>query len=243
MAFQFLGYVPPPRPNVGPEGTEQDNPLFFSASTLTLGSGPDEGFIFDNEKWRHPVRLPAFAIDANPVTEQRFATFIDAGGYHNPSLWSVAGWAWRTSNEITHPLYWQQKNGNWQVRRFECWTPLRHASAMLHVSYFEAEAFAQWAQRQLPSASQWLAASASPAFRWGMAWEWLRDPFVPYPDFQTDPYRDYSQPWFHSHQELRGAGPVTDRQLRRPGLRNFYLPHRRDPFTGFRTARQTDAAT
>jgi EgtB-related family protein len=106
---------------------------------------------------------------------------------------------------------------------------------MLHVNRFEAEAFAAWRGRQLPTAAQWLRATAHPAFRWGMAWEWLRDPFAPYPGFAPDPYHDYSEPWFHTHGELRGGGPVTDASLKRPGFRNFYLPERRDPFAGFRT--------
>lgn len=68
-----------------------------------------------------------------------------------------------------------------------------------------------------------------------MGWDWLRDPFAPYPGFSPDPYQEYSRPWFHTHAELRGGGPVTDPALKRPGFRNFYLPHRRDPFAGFRT--------
>ena len=78
-------------------------------------------------------------------------------------------------------------------------------------------------------------ATGQPEFRWGTGWEWLRDPFAPYPGFAADPYRDYSQPWFHTHGELRGGGPFTDPQLKRRGFRNFYLPQRRDPFAGFRT--------
>ena len=107
---------------------------------------------------------------------------------------------------------------------------------MQHVNRYEAEACAAWQDRCLPTAGQWLRATEISKFRWGKVWEWLRDPFVPYPGFSPDPYRDYSQPWFHTHWELRGGGPVTDPHLRRPGFRNFYLPHRRDPFVGFRTA-------
>jgi EgtB-related family protein len=107
---------------------------------------------------------------------------------------------------------------------------------VLHVNRFEAEACATWMGRRLPTSAQWVRATARPDFRWGMAWEWLRDPFAPYPGFAPDPYQDYSQPWFYTHGELRGGGPVTDPALKRPGFRNFYLPERRDPFVGFRTA-------
>ena len=106
---------------------------------------------------------------------------------------------------------------------------------MLHVNRHEAEACAAWTGRRLPAAEQWLRATQRPEFRRGMAWEWLRDAFAPYPGFSPDPYRDYAQPWFHTHGELRGGGPVTDPSLKRPGFRNFYLPERRDPFAGFRT--------
>jgi EgtB-related family protein len=114
--------------------------------------------------------------------------------------------------------------------------PLDPDAPMLHLNRFEAEACAAWLGRRLPTAAQWLRATEMPEFLWGKVWEWLRDPFAPYPGFSPDPYQDYSQPWFHTHGELRGGGPLTDPHLMRPGFRNFYLPHRRDPFAGFRTA-------
>jgi EgtB-related family protein len=135
-----------------------------------------------------------------------------------------------------HPVYWRQENGGWQVRRFDRWLPISAEAPVLHVNRYEAEACAAWQGRCLPTAGQWLRAAGQPEFRWRMAWDWLRDPFAPYPGFAADPYHDYSEPWFHTHGELRGGGPVTNAPLKRPGFRNFYLPHRRDPFAGFRTA-------
>ena len=234
MAFQNLGYAPP-----GPVELAAALPaqrLRFSGGEIELGSGPDAGFVFDNEKWRHAVPVAAFDIDASPVSETGFAAFVDAGGYQLRSLWSEAGWAWRTTRDASHPIYWRREDGTWRVRRFDRWLPPRPDAPVLHVNRFEAEAFAAWQGRSLPSAGQWLRATGQPEFSWGMAWEWLRDPFAPYPGFAPDPYRDYSQPWFHTHGELRGGGPVTDPSLKRSGFRNFYLPDRRDPFAGFRTA-------
>ena len=233
MAFQYLGYAPPSRPDGGVGLSGQR--LNFSAGTVSMGSGPDEGFVFDNEKWRHPVAVPAFDIDASPLGEMAFAEFVDAGGYLDRTLWSEAGWAWRTSAAIRHPLYWRQQGDGWQVRCFDRWLPLGTDRPMLHVNRYEAEACAAWMGRRLPMAEQWVLAAAQPDFRWGMAWEWLRTPFGPYPGFTPDPYQAYSQPWFHTHWELRGGGPHTDPLLRRPGFRNFYMPYRRDPFAGFRT--------
>jgi len=233
MAFQNLGYAPPHVPAMAAVPRAQR--LSFEAGEVELGSGSDAGFIFDNEKWRHTVPVAAFDIDTGPVSETAFAEFVDDGGYRNRDLWSEAGWTWRVASDASHPLYWRQAQGVWQVRRFDRWLPLRAEVPMLHVNRHEAEAWAAWQGRRLPTAAQWARAATQPAFAHGGAWEWLRDPFVPYPGFAPDPYRDYSQPWFHTHGELRGGGPLTDPSLKRPGFRNFYLPDRRDPFAGFRT--------
>jgi ergothioneine biosynthesis protein EgtB len=233
MAFQNLGYAPSEWPDMSQALSARR--LTLAAGEVELGSGPDAGFIFDNEKWRHPVAVEAFDIDASPVGEQAFAEFVDAQGYQNRAVWSEAGWAWRMASEADHPLYWRREQGIWQVRRFDRWQALREDTPMLHVNRYEAEAYAAWRGRCLPTAGQWQRATGMAQFSWGQAWEWLRDPFVPYPGFMPDPYRDYSQPWFHTHGELRGGGPVTDPSLKRPGFRNFYLPERRDPFAGFRT--------
>lgn len=233
MAFQNLGYAPPERPDVADALPAQR--LAFAAGEVELGSGSGEGFIFDNEKWRHPVPVPAFDIDASPLSEAVFAEFVDAGGYRRSAGWTDAGWAWRAASGACQPVYWRQQNAAWQVRHFDRWRPLSADRPMLHVNRHEAEACAAWMGRRLPAAEQWLRATQRSEFRRGMAWEWLRDAFAPYPGFSPDPYRDYAQPWFHTHGELRGGGPVTDPSLKRPGFRNFYLPERRDPFAGFRT--------
>jgi iron(II)-dependent oxidoreductase len=235
MAFQDLGYAPPARPAAAAGQPARTGQLVFDESEVDLGSGQDAGFIFDNEKWRHAAQVPAFDVDAHPLSETCFAEFVEAGGYQRRAGWSQAGWSWCKASASAHPLYWRKQDGAWQVRRFAQWTPLNPGAPMLHVNRFEAEACAAWLGRQLPTAEQWLRATRHPGFRWGGGWEWMREPFAPYPGFSADPYRDYSQPWFHSHGELRGGGPFTDPQLRRSGFRNFYLPHRRDPFAGFRT--------
>jgi len=235
MAFQNLGYAPPHQAPMAGGISGRPARLAFVESEVTLGSGPDEGFIFDNEKWRHTVAVPAFDIDASPVSEAAFAEFVSAGGYQRKTLWSDAGWAWREAHQANHPLYWKMENTEWRVRRFDQWTAIIAGAPMLHVNHHEATACANWLDRQLPTAGQWLRATANPAFEWGEAWEWLRDIFLPYPGFSPDPYREYSQPWFHNHVELRGGGPYTHPLLKRASFRNFYLPHRRDPFAGFRT--------
>ncbi len=233
MAFQDLGYAPPTLPMLTHAAPQQR--LAFAEAEVALGSTPDNGFIFDNEKWQHAVHVFTFDIDASPVTEGGFVEFIETGGYQHRESWSDAGWAWRTASASQHPVYWRKKKGVWQVRRFNEWQPFSSQTPMLHINQFEAEACAAWLGRQLPTAAQWLRATQSTEFHWGQVWEWLREPFAPYPGFAPDPYQDYAAPWFHTHWELRGGGPVTDPQLKRPGFRNFYLPQRRDAFSGFRT--------
>ncbi|MDA8129029.1 MAG: selenoneine synthase SenA [Betaproteobacteria bacterium] len=233
MAFQNLGYAPPEQPRVA--ATALPRRLTVAAGEVELGSDADAGFVFDNEKWRHVIPFAGFDIDTSPVSETAFAEFVERGGYLHRALWSEAGWAWRVAGDVRHPLYWRLEKDGWQARRFDRWLPLRADTPVLHVNRHEAEACAAWLGRRLPAAVQWKQATTETAFEWGGAWEWLRDAFAPYPGFTPDPYRDYSQPWFHTHWELRGGGPVTDASLKYPGFRNFYRPDRRDPFAGFRT--------
>jgi iron(II)-dependent oxidoreductase len=240
MAFQNLGYAPPVRPAVNDAQPARHDRLVFAEAEVFLGGGKQGGFIFDNEKWRHAIRVPAFDIDTRLVSETRFAEFVDAGGYQDAAWWSEAGLSWRKACAAAHPVYWKKEKGSWQVRRFAQWGPLVPDAPVLHLNRFEAEACAAWLGRRLPAAGQWLRATQHPRFCWGDGWEWMRDPFAPYPGFSADPYQAYSQPWFHSHGELRGGGPFTDPQLKRTGFRNFYLPHRRDPFSGFRTVSMPD---
>ena len=98
MAFQNLGLTPPAQPAAHDGLTAQGDRLVFGEGEVALGSGADEGFIFDNEKWRHTIAVPAFDIDASPVSEVTFAAFVDAGGYQDNAGWSDAGRAWRTDS-------------------------------------------------------------------------------------------------------------------------------------------------
>ncbi len=164
MAFQNLGLAPPVQPAAPDTQPPPHDRFAFAESEVALGSGQDAGFVFDNEKWIHAIRVPAFDIDTRLVSEARFAEFVDAGGYQHAAWWSEAGWSWRKTSASTHPLYWKNNHGNWQVRRFSRWTPLIGDGPMLHVNRFEAEACAAWLGRRLPTAGQWLRATAQPDF-------------------------------------------------------------------------------
>lgn len=236
MMWQARGLRPPYVPEQ--PALAEPRPLRLAAGSVELGSRPEDGFVFDNEKWAHEVGVAAFEIDARPVTNEEFLGFVEAGGYGEPMLWSAQGRDWLAQSGARQPAYWRRAGGAWQLRRFDAWRPLPGTEPAIHVNRHEAEAYAAWRGRRLPTAAEWLRAARTEDFVLGNCWEWTASPFEAYPGFEADPYADYSRPWFGSHAELRGAGSwVTDAALRRLTFRNFYLPARRDPFVGFRTAR------
>lgn len=244
MAFsrQTLGWAAPPGlpvpapPAAGHAGPEGDAAL--PGGTFRLGAAPGDGFVFDNEKWAHPVALAPFRIARAPVGEARFAEFVDDGGYRRRALWSDAGWRWREAAGAEHPVYWERAAGGWRRREFDRLVPLEAGRPVANVCAHEADAFCRWAGRRLPTEAEWEAAAAAEGAPLGgvhRVWEWTASDFLPYPGFAADPYREYSQPWFGTHRVLRGGSFATPARLLRPTFRNFYTPDRRDPWAGFRT--------
>ena len=187
-----------------------------AGGAFELGARPGEGFVFDNEKWAHEVRLAPFRIARAPVTNAQYLQYVEAGG---PA-----------------PRYWRREDGAWRQRRFARWVPLAPQEPAVNLSWDEARAWCGWAGRRLPSEAEWACAAAQGLLEGrGLVWEWTASAFEPYPGFVADPYRDYSQPWFGSHKVLRGGSFSTPSRVARHGFRNFYTPDRSDIFAGFRS--------
>lgn len=132
--------------------------------SFMLGTHNDGGFVFDNEKWAHPVEVAAFSIARTAVSNAAFLAFVEADGYSRREFWDDAGWQWRQSRDLRHPHYWRLQAGNWQERSFDQWRPLRGNAALIHVCWHEAQAYCRWAGRRLPSEAEWeVAAAAEPS--------------------------------------------------------------------------------
>jgi gamma-glutamyl hercynylcysteine S-oxide synthase len=214
--------------------------LALAAGEVTLGwQGP--GFCFDNEAGSHRQAVASALIDSQVITWAEFLPFVEAGGYRERRWWSEAGWAMAASQGARlAPAHLRRHTAarlGWQQQRFGHWCELAADEPACHISAHEAQAWCAWAGRRLPTEAEWqLAATQHPQhFHWGAVWEWTASPFAPYPGFVAHPYRDYSQPWFHSRPVLRGASFATQARMRSLHYRNYFTAERTDVFTGFRT--------
>ena len=158
MTLQTLGLPPPPvdaRPPT-PHAAPASSDIAFAGGEYRQGCEPGAAcFAFDNEKWAHPRSLGAFRMASRTVTQGEFAQFVQDAGYERAELWTEQGWAWVRHGDRRAPAYWRQREGEWQVRRFDAWLPLAAHAPMMHVSMHEAMAYCRWAGRRLPTETEW----------------------------------------------------------------------------------------
>jgi ergothioneine biosynthesis protein EgtB len=218
-----------------------------------------EGFAFDNETPRHPTLLAPHMLANRPVTNEEFAAFVHEGGYREPSLWLSDGWATIQREGWQRPLYWQpdlaSAFGLGGVRALD------PAAPVCHLSYYEADAFARWADARLPTEAEWEAAAAvlpvegnlldgAPrppraahpadlAQMYGDVWEWTASPYVAYPGFRPLPgsLGEYNGKFMCGQWVLRGGSCATPHDHVRATYRNFFPPQARWQFAGLRLAR------
>jgi gamma-glutamyl hercynylcysteine S-oxide synthase len=211
--------------------------LFVDGGPFVMGTD-DAPFAYDNERPAHEVEVAPFRIDRTPVTNRAFEEFIVAGGYDDDRWWSPSGWAWRTEAGLAHPEFWRRDGGDgWERRRFGRWEPVPPGEPVRHVCWYEADAYARWRGKRLPTEAEWEKGASQGLDRIGDVWEWTATDFDGYPGFRAFPYREYSEVFFGpEYKVLRGSSWATHPWVARTTFRNWDYPIRRQIFAGFRCA-------
>jgi ergothioneine biosynthesis protein EgtB len=235
--------------------------LAFQGGLVELGHGGD-GFRFDNELPRHKQYLNPYCLSSRLVTNDEYLDFVAQGGYRNPGLWLSEGWDWLQANKITHPIYWERNDERWSEFTLGGKQPLDAATPAVHVSYFEADAFARWAGARLPSEAEWEHAACAreaageaerrdrlhphPAQNvaglqqmFGEAWQWTQTSYAPYPGYvwPAGAVGEYNGKFMVNQYVLRGSSCLTPRGHSRPTYRNFFPATARWQAAGIRLAK------
>ena len=205
----------------------------------SIGAG-ENGFSFDNERPAHRVFLEPVRIARKLVTNGEWLEFMADGGYTKPNLWLSDGWAVVAAEEWKAPGYWQLIDGAWFSMTLGGLRPVDPALPVCHVSYYEADAFARWAGKHLPSEAEWEVAAKAGALEdaFGKVWQWTRSAYLPYPDYVAEPgaLGEYNGKFMVSQMVLRGSSLATPEGHSRASYRNFFYPEARWQFSGLRLA-------
>ncbi|MEZ4949728.1 MAG: ergothioneine biosynthesis protein EgtB [Saprospiraceae bacterium] len=235
--------------------------LSFDEGVYDIGYIGD-GFCWDNEMSAHKVHLESFAVSNHLVTNGEYLEFMEAGGYENFEFWLSEGWEWVKSLDEKAPLYWFKKDGEWWHYTLHGFQKVEPNLPVTHISYFEADAFANWKGMRLPTEFEWEVAckltepvpnsdtkllesgflhpvQTSGNQFWGNTWEWTSSAYLPYPKYPRfkGALGEYNGKFMINQMVLRGGSVATPESHIRNTYRNFFHPDKRWQFTGFRLAK------
>ncbi|MDB5633721.1 MAG: sulfatase maturase [Tardiphaga sp.] len=223
-----------------PESTRSGEEwLTLTEGIHTIGHQSDS-FHFDNEKPAHRALVGPVKLARNLVTNGEWLQFMEAGGYASPTLWLMDGFAAATNEEWQAPGHWRKIDGQWQVMTLGGLKPIDPAAPVCHVSYYEADAFARWSGRHLPTEMEWEVAARAGGLNdaFGIVWQWTRSSYAAYPGYRAieGALGEYNGKFMVNQLVLRGSSLATPEGHSRISYRNFFYPHHRWQFTGLRLA-------
>ena len=212
-----------------PVGVQSRDPVLVPAGRWLLGSSPG-GFVFDAEKWAHEIDVPEFEIDAQPVNWGQYVEFVDDGGYDRPEFWLPQGWEWLQREAHGEgrrgPRYVDQigsASGAVMQMLFGKSTRMAASQSAMHLSWWEADAWARWAGRRLPTEVEWEMAAHTArrrGFRWGDVREWTASTLRPWPGFEPDGWSRHTeleaQPQFGLARVQRGGSFAARSRMKHP---------------------------
>jgi ergothioneine biosynthesis protein EgtB len=224
----------------------------FPASTgggddwVTLNEGihtvghADDSFHFDNEKPAHRALVGPVKLARNLVTNGEWLAFMKDGGYSTATLWLMDGFAAASNEQWQAPGHWREVDGEWQVMTLAGLEPVDPKAPVCHVSYYEADAFARWSGKHLPTEMEWEVAARGNLLNdaFGIVWQWTRSAYSPYPGYRAieGALGEYNGKFMVNQLVLRGSSLATPQGHSRITYRNFFYPHHRWQFTGLRLA-------
>jgi ergothioneine biosynthesis protein EgtB len=217
-----------------------------SEDCLTLNEGihtvghVDDSFHFDNEKPAHRALVGPVKLARNLVTNREWLAFMRDGGYRTATLWLMDGFAAVNNEGWDAPGHWREIDGQWHVMTLAGLKPVDPDAPVCHVSYYEADAFARWAGKHLPTEMEWEVAARSGQLNdaFGIVWQWTRSSYSPYPGYRAieGALGEYNGKFMVNQLVLRGSSLATPEGHSRITYRNFFYPHHRWQFTGLRLA-------